>query len=835
MITTATMQKNFGRLQRFLGSAFAAAVALFAFVQSAHAAGNFFIDGGNIGGPSGPSFAGLANISNSCFYARELFKVFDTASPQDGANVIDCYEGSDVITLTDGQVVTKPIILYGSAKVAIADGATVTFQTSSPIAPFIYVGANAQIDLQPATTATFKSETSLPGNEYFITLRGGAVSTFKNVIFDGGGAQPIAVPQCDTAIVADTQDPALQTSIVNVHKDHSATAQPVFENVTFRNAAMNSLYVAQPATLTNVHFENAALGIVRDLRTNASTTVAATGVDYTNLSISNTARIEIVGAQNATGSLAADESVLLCDAAAPAFSATPQLTVQTQPAENADGTVTDAVVRVALTDGSGAPVTNTTGADLTFDITFTDGSATGAAATGSGADFNNTAQQVSIASGASFADITVPVFTDALLEADETFAVVAEPNAAAVTAGIASGQQTVQVTLSDATTAQATLTATDGAEGDSSTPVNFTVTLDKANATGAPVQFTVAFSGTATPGDDYTDTATGTVTIADGAQTATITLPVLDDAVYEGDETVIATLSNPSDTSVTIGTAAATATITDNDFPALTASVAVTQNGDEETPTDIIYTVTLSGENHTGAPITFDTAFTGGTATATDDYGASVAGSKTITIVPGARSGVLTVPVVNDAALESDETVALTISNPSHASVTIATAQAVATISDDEARRVAAENGTRDKGRESKPSKKKKKHRVATAIATVAQAPVERIARAVEPILQEKTESIPVAKTVEHVRPGQDDNTLVWTRNAQAQAPKVLGAETANDHNGSGAQWRWIVPLIILLLAIIVVVTYYVLQRARARRQEAAMAQDPETWWEKRR
>ena len=103
-------------------------------------------------------------------------------------------------------------------------------------------------------------------------------------------------------------------------------------------------------------------------------------------------------------------------------------------------------------------------------------------------------------------------------------------------------------------------------------------------------------------------------------------MTVLDDALLEGTETIDATISNPSNAAVSIGTASATANITDNDTA--TADLSVTTQGDETGPVDIVYTVTLSKTNNTGVAITFDIDnLLTGTATSGSDYTAITSAS----------------------------------------------------------------------------------------------------------------------------------------------------------------------------------------------------------------
>src|SRR5207344_1726146 len=154
-----------------------------------------------------------------------------------------------------------------------------------------------------------------------------------------------------------------------------------------------------------------------------------------------------------------------------------------------------------------------------------------------------------------------------------------------------------------------------------------------------------------------------------------------DDALLEATETLQATISNSSNPAVSIATATATANITDND--SATAALSVTTQGDETGPVAIVYTVTLSQVNNTGAAITFDIASTGGTATSGADYTA-IPGGAQISVANGASTGTYTVTVTDDALLEATETLQATISNSSNPAVTIATATASANITDND-------------------------------------------------------------------------------------------------------------------------------------------------------
>ncbi|MFN8489045.1 MAG: Calx-beta domain-containing protein [Caldilineaceae bacterium] len=87
-----------------------------------------------------------------------------------------------------------------------------------------------------------------------------------------------------------------------------------------------------------------------------------------------------------------------------------------------------------------------------------------------------------------------------------------------------------------------------------------TVSLTSASTSPVTVQYATS-NGTATAGQDYTS-ASGALTFAAGQLTQTFTVPILQDKVYEGNETVNLTLSTP--VNATLG-AQANAVLTIND------------------------------------------------------------------------------------------------------------------------------------------------------------------------------------------------------------------------------------------------------------------------------
>ncbi len=164
--------------------------------------------------------------------------------------------------------------------------------------------------------------------------------------------------------------------------------------------------------------------------------------------------------------------------------------------------------------------------------------------------------------------------------------------------------------------------------------------------------------GSATSGADYTAT-TGTLSFAAGVTTQTITIPVVNDTIQEGDETFTVTLTNPTGTAVSLGApAVATVTIADNDVAGSIQFGASSYTVSEASPS-VTITVTRTGGTASGATVFYSTS--DGTATQPQDY---VSTSGTLTFGASQASQTFSVPIVNDTIHEPTETIGLTLSAP---------------------------------------------------------------------------------------------------------------------------------------------------------------------------
>ena len=149
-----------------------------------------------------------------------------------------------------------------------------------------------------------------------------------------------------------------------------------------------------------------------------------------------------------------------------------------------------------------------------------------------------------------------------------------------------------------------------------------------------------------------------------GQTPASITIAsIINDALNEANETVIVTLSSPSN--ATLGSDNVhTYTITDNDNAPVVDFNATSSSGAESvSSTDL--TVDLSATS--GQNVTVDYAVTGTATGSGTDY---TLANGTLTISAGATSGTITIAgIVDDSIDEPNETVIVTLSSPNNATL----------------------------------------------------------------------------------------------------------------------------------------------------------------------
>lgn len=308
-----------------------------------------------------------------------------------------------------------------------------------------------------------------------------------------------------------------------------------------------------------------------------------------------------------------------------------------------------------------------------------------------GADYNALNGSVVIPAGSDSATIVVVPLDDSLTEGDETVVITLAGSKFYSVGKLDSA--TVTITDND-TLPIVAISATDAVASEPGTDTGTFTISRKGNASGdLTVNYKVG--GGATNGTDYS-TLSGSVVIPQGSSSVTLTVTPLDDTLIEGNETVVAALA--SSASYTVGTpSGATITIADDDTATPIVSLSANDPNASEPGSDTgSFTITRSGSTSAALTVNFSVS---GTATAGTDYGAL---ASPVTIPAGASSAVLTVTPLDDALVEGDETVVVTLANsvaytvgsPSTATVTIADDDTLPTITISATDAVASEPGT---------------------------------------------------------------------------------------------------------------------------------------------
>ncbi len=291
-----------------------------------------------------------------------------------------------------------------------------------------------------------------------------------------------------------------------------------------------------------------------------------------------------------------------------------------------------------------------------------------------GSDYTTTTGTLSWGDGDTGSkSFTVPITDDALAEAMETVNLtLSNPSAGAVLGT----QKTAILNITDNDEAAvlefwAPTFNVNEADG----TVNIYVQRTGGSGGAVSVQYATS-NGTATSGSDYT-ARSGTLNWANLDMSAkSFAIPITNDGVVEGTETVNLTLSNPSVGAVLGTQKTAVLNIADNLAGALRFSLA-NSSVNENAGTATILVERAGGSS--GA-VSVQYATSNGTATAGSDY---TARSGTLSWAAGdVAAKNFTVPITADTLVEGNETVNLTLSNATGGAALGTPASAVLTILD---------------------------------------------------------------------------------------------------------------------------------------------------------
>ncbi len=273
-------------------------------------------------------------------------------------------------------------------------------------------------------------------------------------------------------------------------------------------------------------------------------------------------------------------------------------------------------------------------------------------------DYNIAAGPLTFLPGETTKNISLTIIDDSSGEADETIIVTLSNPTNATTGAVSSYIYTI--INDDLPSIEFADVSLSGSEADSS--VELTVTLLPGFPQTAQVEYSVTAGSADGGGVDYTLLGTGVLDFSAMETTEKIAITVINDSLYEGDETIIVTLSNP--TNATLGTNIThTYTIVDNDEPPIIEFADVSSSGDEGIP-EVLMSVKISEVS--GALAKVDFSITGGTAIVGQDY---TLDSGYLEFWPGETAKDIKITIFDDESDEDNETVIVTLSNATDASI----------------------------------------------------------------------------------------------------------------------------------------------------------------------
>jgi hypothetical protein len=271
---------------------------------------------------------------------------------------------------------------------------------------------------------------------------------------------------------------------------------------------------------------------------------------------------------------------------------------------------------------------------------------------------------------------TVPIFDDVIFEGDETFSLLLKKPTGGATIGV---PDSAVVTIID---------------DDQPGTVQFSEATYSVNEDGGSIAITVtrvggsdgaisvdyySYNGTAVAGEDYSKTK-GVLSWDDGdTDDKTFTVDILDDAIFEGDETFRLLLRYPEG-GATIGDPdTAVVTIIDDVLPGTVqfseAEYSINEDGGS-------VAITVSRVGGSDGAISVRCKSSSGSATAGEDYSAV---SYTLFWGDGdASDKTFTVPILDDVIFEGDETFSLLLKKPTGGAAIGVPDSAVVTIIDDD-------------------------------------------------------------------------------------------------------------------------------------------------------
>ena len=279
-----------------------------------------------------------------------------------------------------------------------------------------------------------------------------------------------------------------------------------------------------------------------------------------------------------------------------------------------------------------------------------------------GQDFVAASQEgvrtVTLNAGATSATFTVPTVNDNTDEPDGTVQVFVNDGT-----GYNTGQGALVTVLDNDGTGPPSVSFAAGSSSaaESAGTRNVTISLSSvAPSGGLTLSYSVSGTATAGSGNDFTIQGSGTLSVAAGANTATIPVAINDDSATENAETVILTLTGGA--GYTVGSPSVhTLTIADNDSTSAQPSVSfasASSSAAEDDGTHVVHMDLTRPAPSGGLTIGYNIS---GTATAGSGNDFTIQNSGTLSVAAGATTATIPVAINDDSSAENAETVILTL------------------------------------------------------------------------------------------------------------------------------------------------------------------------------
>ncbi|MGQ0626783.1 MAG: beta strand repeat-containing protein, partial [Phycisphaerales bacterium] len=288
-----------------------------------------------------------------------------------------------------------------------------------------------------------------------------------------------------------------------------------------------------------------------------------------------------------------------------------------------------------------------------------------------GDDYTALSGMIVFAMGSSTATLMVEAIDDNTVETSETVTILV---VATANYGVQSGADSVMVTiLDDEPTISVAVTTASTSETPGSAAARFTFTRTGPLTNAFAFSYTIG--GTATNTTDY-GTLSGVLTFDENMSTVTLDIVAVNDMLVEVTETVTVTINADTSYRIADGAGSAAVSILD-DEP--TISIVATDDAAQETGLGTgLFTLTRTGPTTSEFMVTITI---GGTATNGTDYQMI---STTVTFLAGSATATVDLTPIDDADVEGNETVTLTIAASTAYRIDGGAGAATATIFDNE-------------------------------------------------------------------------------------------------------------------------------------------------------